>query len=119
MNIKTIGSILMSSLQLSKFRRRTAQMGLHVFAEEGKIRKFQIGTDFLDAHIGMREKAVDVLHRKFRNPVIGSLATVTLADIRQIFTSNAKFLAVVFQFPWLHIIGSQQIDKLLEKQTAS
>ena len=111
--------LLSPSLQPSIFRRRTAQMGLHVFAEEGKIRKFQIGTDFLDAHIGMREKAVDVLHRIFRNPVIGSLATVTLADIRQIFTSNAKFLALVFQFPWLHIIGSQQIDKLLEKQTAS
>ena len=119
MNIKTIGSILMSSLQLSIFRRRTAQMGLHVFAEEGKIRKFQIGTDFLDAHIGMREKAVDVFYRIFRNPVIGSLAAVSLADIREVFAGNTQFRTVVFQFPWLHIIGSQQIDKLLEKQTAS
>ena len=53
MSIKTIGSILMSSLQPSIFRRRISQMGLHVFAEEGKIREIQIGTDFLDAHIGM------------------------------------------------------------------
>ena len=94
-------------------------MGLHVFAEEGKIREFQIGTDFLDAHIGMREKAVDVFYRIFRNPVIGCLATVALTDIREVFAGNTQFRTVVFQFPWFYFHGSQQVDELLEEQTAS
>ena len=67
----------------------------------------------------MRKKTVDVLYRIFRNPVISSLATVSLAYIREVFAGNAQFLAVVFQFSWFYFQGSQQVDKLLEEQTTS
>ena len=64
-------------------------------------------------------KAVDVFYRIFRNPVIGCLATVALTDIREVFAGNTQFRTVVFQFPWFYFHGSQQVDELLEEQTAS
>ena len=55
-------------------------MVLDVFAEEGWVGEAEAVADLLDAEVGLAQVVADVLQHLLRDPLVGGLARVLLAD---------------------------------------
>jgi len=74
-----------TSLTVSEFQWRHAEMILHVFAKEGGGGKCEFVADLLDAEICLTQVVTDILQHLFGNPFVSGLARILLADSSQVF----------------------------------
>ena len=60
-------------------------MVLDVFSKKGGIGESEAVTDLFDTQIGLAQVVADVLQHLLRNPLVGGLARVFLAEDREVF----------------------------------
>ena len=80
-------------------------MILDIFAEEGWIGEAEAVADLLDAEVGLAQVVADILQHMFRDPFVGGLAGVLLADSREVFWRDTQFAGIGFNRMTLYLAG--------------
>ena len=89
-------------------------MVLDVLAKEGWIGETEAVADLLDAEVGLAQVVADVLQYLLRNPLVGGLAGVLLADGGEVFGRDTEFAGIGFHRTALYFAGMQQVEESLE-----
>jgi hypothetical protein len=94
-------------------------MILDIFAEEGGVGETKAVANELDAKVGLTQVIADILQYLLCNPFVGGLARILLADSGKVFGRDTKLVGIYFYRLTLHIVGVQQVEKVLEVTFAS
>ena len=89
-------------------------MIFHVFTKEGGVGKSELFTNLFDTEICLSQVVTNILQHMFRNPLVGGLARILLAEGREVFRRDAQPAGISFYRVTFHIVGVQQVKKMPE-----
>ena len=87
---------------------------LHIFAKERGVGESESVADFLDAVVGLFQIISDILLDMLRNPFVGCLARILLADGREVLGGDTELLGIPLRCTVFHLNRMQQVEEPLE-----